>query len=199
MASIESLLYEISVLKKYELIDQLVKHYQVQHFVDRLAKRYYSSRHSKHQKKTLIISLIKELLMSKYRYQPEYTEGKFFSFLKKSLGYEIVKNFKLESPYQEYPTQTLDYDHSSESEYLEDTICERIDLKNALKILPLVQQQILYGYYVEGYTIRELAGQLGISKSSVWRLKNRAIQNLVIILEKGGTNGSQNPTICTEG
>ena len=62
----------------------------------------------------------------------------------------------------------------------------RNDINNAMLKLTDIQKIIIQETYFEDKTIRQIANDLGISKTQVGRLKNEAIETLKIELSKKG-------------
>lgn len=51
-----------------------------------------------------------------------------------------------------------------------------------LSVRDSAQRILLYHHYIKGHTLEECAKMLGISRRSVYRLKNRALESLIEIL-----------------
>lgn len=69
-----------------------------------------------------------------------------------------------------------------------------ISVGQALKTLDETEKIIIQSTYFEGKTVRQIASELGLSKSSVARLKGEALDKLKAILcqsENGGKDGEQ--------
>jgi RNA polymerase sigma factor (sigma-70 family) len=63
-----------------------------------------------------------------------------------------------------------------------------ISVGQALKTLDETEKIIIQSTYFEGKTVRQIASELGLSKSSVARLKHESLEKLKIILcsDEGG-------------
>ena len=51
-----------------------------------------------------------------------------------------------------------------------------------LSVTDAAQRMLLYHHYIKGHTLIECAKILGISRRSVYRLKNRALESLIEII-----------------
>jgi RNA polymerase sigma-70 factor (ECF subfamily) len=79
----------------------------------------------------------------------------------------------------------------NETEIVDESYFENKDydeLLKAIEQLPQIYKDVIYLYYLQGFSTKETATQLGITANLVWQRTSRAKKMLKDILERSGYN-----------
>lgn len=63
-----------------------------------------------------------------------------------------------------------------------------VRLYNAIKALSLKEKMVLFGIYKENKTINQIASEMKVERTTIWRIKSRALDKIMKILIGGGEN-----------
>lgn len=86
-------------------------------------------------------------------------------------------------------------DFPSKPETQPDRMCAREELKevlsNAIKTLPERYQKVVFLYYTNEMTMKEIGGMLGINESRVSQIHKTALERMATVLQSAGIHSSQ--------
>lgn len=86
-------------------------------------------------------------------------------------------------------------DFPSKPETQPDRMCAREELKevlsNAIKTLPERYQKVVFLYYTNEMTMKEIGGMLGINESRVSQIHKTALERMATVLQSAGIHNSQ--------
>jgi RNA polymerase sigma factor (sigma-70 family) len=68
----------------------------------------------------------------------------------------------------------------------DDSLDDRIDVRDAVDKLTLLQQELIYDYYVLGKSQVQIADERGVSQVAVHKVLNRAMEQLRVMLSDDG-------------
>lgn len=130
-------------------------------------------------KTDLIIFLIELIRKSTIEVMARYEEGQLVNFFVRALRNKRVDLYRKNS-------QKFTEIHTEEILAIEDNFNFVLDISLQQCIAELTEQQrkVILGKYIDGYSDKEIANQMNISRQAVNRLKTRALESLKVKLEE---------------
>ncbi len=131
--------------------------------------------------------VVSDSLVKLVRAAPSFREGNGYGFLMR-----IVRNTALDFLRRKKRTATEDIDACfslSDGRYSPEGREDAILLERAIKCLPPLEKKMIYYRYWLGFTVREIAREENMSRSSVERAVVRAEETLKKLLQAGQTEG----------
>ena len=131
--------------------------------------------------------VVSESFLKLVKYASSYREGNAYGFLMR-----IVRNTALDYLRRNRRTATEDIDaifSLADERYSPEKREDALFLERAVRSLPPLEKRIIYYRYYLDYTVREIAREENISKSSAERAISRAEEMLKKSLQAGQTEG----------